>query len=160
MANLETRNKAKLLQNIHKQKIEFLIIVKNSRNSICIKTFYLFSNSTLPPCFWCVLWNTTIVDCHCLQIWSKHNLAILGTWQCGRVKPMCGNGDNIAKVPVTESPSGPGVKPGLPLPLSRGIREAMFRLRVFRELQQISSGPYRPAKAPLCFPNCQASNVN
>ena len=31
MANLETRNKAKLLQNIHKQKIEFLIIEKKSQ---------------------------------------------------------------------------------------------------------------------------------
>ena len=84
-----------------------------------------------------------------MKIWSKHNLAILGTWQCGRVKPMCGNGDNIAKVPVTESPSGPGVKPGLPL--SRGIREAMFRLTVFRELQQISSGPYRPSQGSPLF---------
>ena len=31
MANLETRNKAKLLQNIHKQKIEFLIVEETSR---------------------------------------------------------------------------------------------------------------------------------
>ena len=106
----------------------------------------------MPPYSCWLLWNTIIVDCHCHQIWSKHNLAILGTWQCGRVKPMCGNGGNIAKVPVTESPSGPGVKPGLPLPLSRRIREAMFRLKtVFRELQQISSGPYRPSQASPLF---------
>ena len=43
MANLETRNKAKLLQNIHKLKIEFLKTEKKIPKKLDIKTLPPYS---------------------------------------------------------------------------------------------------------------------